>query len=53
MPLLMKDLREFIQLLEQCGQLRRVSHPVSPHLEMTEICASCGSENIKTEMEVA
>ena len=34
----MKDLREFIELLEQKGQLTRISHPVSPNLEMTEIC---------------
>lgn len=34
----MKDLRDFIQLLEQRGQLKRITHPVSPYLEMTEIC---------------
>lgn len=34
----MKDLREFIQLLERRGQLKRITRPVSPHLEMTEIC---------------
>lgn len=34
----MKDLREFIQLLEQQGQLKRISQPISPNLEMTEIC---------------
>lgn len=34
----MKDLRDFIELLERRGQLRRIAHPVSPHLEMTEIC---------------
>ena len=33
-----KDLRDFIQLLEQKGQLKRISHPVSANLEMTEIC---------------
>ncbi|MDQ2069849.1 4-hydroxy-3-polyprenylbenzoate decarboxylase [Natronospira bacteriovora] len=33
-----KDLRDFIQQLEQRGELRRVSYPVSPDLEMTEIC---------------
>ena len=32
------DLRDFIQALEQRGELKRVSHPVSPVLEMTEIC---------------
>ena len=32
-----KDLREFINLLEQQGKLKRISVPVSPHLEMTEI----------------
>ncbi|SMF23641.1 4-hydroxy-3-polyprenylbenzoate decarboxylase [Alteromonadaceae bacterium Bs31] len=33
-----KDLRDFIKLLEDKGQLKRISHPVSPHLEITEIC---------------
>ena len=33
-----KDLREFIDYLESCGQLKRISHPVDPVLEMTEIC---------------
>ncbi|MCK9237267.1 MAG: 4-hydroxy-3-polyprenylbenzoate decarboxylase [Thiopseudomonas sp.] len=31
------DLREFIQVLEQRGELKRVQLPVSPVLEMTEI----------------
>jgi 4-hydroxy-3-polyprenylbenzoate decarboxylase len=33
-----KDLRDFISQLENQGELRRVSVPVSPKLEMTEIC---------------
>ncbi|MCD2476296.1 UbiD family decarboxylase, partial [Staphylococcus aureus] len=33
-----RDLRDFITTLEQRGELRRISHPVSPRLEMTEIC---------------
>ncbi len=33
-----KDLRDFIKLLEKRGQLKRVKAPVSPDLEMTEIC---------------
>ena len=33
-----KDLRDFINGLEQAGELRRISHPVDPKLEMTEIC---------------
>lgn len=33
-----KDLRDFIQQLETQGELLRVSEPVSPHLEMTELC---------------
>ena len=33
-----KDLRDFIQKLEQDGELKRVRIPVSPYLEMTEIC---------------
>ncbi len=32
-----RDLRDFIQLLEHRGQLRKVSEPVSPKLEMTAI----------------
>jgi len=32
------DLREFIALLEQKNQLRRIRHPVDPYLEITEIC---------------
>lgn len=34
----MKDLRDFIHLLERRGQLKRIVYPVSPNLEMTEIC---------------
>ena len=33
-----KDLRDFIGQLEQQGELRRIATPVSPDLEMTEIC---------------
>jgi 4-hydroxy-3-polyprenylbenzoate decarboxylase len=33
-----KDLRDFIAQLEKIGELKRVSLPVSTHLEMTEIC---------------
>ena len=32
------DLREFIAQLEAQGELRRIGVPVSPRLEMTEIC---------------
>ena len=32
------DLRDFIAQLEQRGELKRISHPVDPKLEMTEIC---------------
>ena len=32
------DLRDFIAQLEHQGELRRIRTPVSPHLEMTEIC---------------
>jgi len=32
------DLRDFIAKLEQIGELTEVSVPVSPHLEMTELC---------------
>ena len=31
------DLREFVSQLEQQGLLKRITAPVSPHLEMTEI----------------
>jgi len=33
-----RDLRDFLHQLEQKGALKRVSQPVSPHLEMTELC---------------
>jgi 4-hydroxy-3-polyprenylbenzoate decarboxylase len=33
-----KDLRDFIAQLEKIGELKRISAPVSTHLEMTEIC---------------
>ena len=33
-----RDLREFIERLESLGELKRVQTPVSPVLEMTEIC---------------
>lgn len=33
----MKDLREFIALLEAQGELKRITTPVDPNLEMTEI----------------
>lgn len=33
-----RDLRDFIDQLEALGELKRIQQPVSPHLEMTEIC---------------
>ncbi|NVL56985.1 hypothetical protein F2S70_24450, partial [Pseudomonas syringae pv. actinidiae] len=33
-----KDLRDFVQQLEQRGELKRIQMPISPVLEMTEIC---------------
>jgi 4-hydroxy-3-polyprenylbenzoate decarboxylase len=33
-----RDLRDFISQLEKQGELKRVTIPVSPYLEMTEIC---------------
>lgn len=33
-----KDLRDFLTLLEQRGELKRVKIEIDPHLEMTEIC---------------
>lgn len=33
-----QDLRDFIQQLEQQGELHRIKLPISPQLEMTEIC---------------
>ena len=33
-----KDLRDFIALLEQKGELKRISQQIDPYLEMTEIC---------------
>ncbi|CAQ77835.1 4-hydroxy-3-polyprenylbenzoate decarboxylase [Aliivibrio salmonicida] len=32
-----KDLRGFLDHLEAIGQLKRISHPIDPHYEMTEI----------------
>jgi 4-hydroxy-3-polyprenylbenzoate decarboxylase len=32
------DLREFLSQLERKGELKRIAAPVSPRLEMTEIC---------------
>jgi len=32
-----RDLREFIQSLEERGELKRISQPIDPYLEMTEI----------------
>ncbi len=34
----LRDLREFIDLLEQQGELKRIRTEVNPHLEITEIC---------------
>ena len=33
-----RDLREFIANLEELGELKRVTQPVSPNLEMTAFC---------------
>jgi 4-hydroxy-3-polyprenylbenzoate decarboxylase len=33
-----RDLREFLAMLETAGELKRVRHEISPHLEITEIC---------------
>ena len=35
-----KDLRDFLDQLALRGQLKRVTHPIDPYLEMTEICDS-------------
>ncbi len=32
-----KNLREFIKRLEKTGELQRITVPVDPHLEITEI----------------
>src|SRR5687767_232921 len=32
------DLRDFLSQLQEMGELKRVNTPVSPNLEMTEIC---------------
>jgi len=32
------DLRDFLSQLDKKGELKRISVPVSPRLEMTEIC---------------
>jgi 4-hydroxy-3-polyprenylbenzoate decarboxylase len=33
-----RDLRDFVRLLEDQGELKRIDVEVDPHLEMTEIC---------------
>ena len=33
-----KNLRDFIRLLEKRGELKRITQPIDPKLEMTEIC---------------
>ncbi len=33
-----RDLREFLAALEERGELKKITTPVSPHLQMTEIC---------------
>jgi 4-hydroxy-3-polyprenylbenzoate decarboxylase len=33
-----KDLRDFMAMLEARGELKRISQPIDPKLEMTEIC---------------
>jgi 4-hydroxy-3-polyprenylbenzoate decarboxylase len=33
-----KDLRDFLQRLEERGELKRITQEIDPHLEMTEIC---------------
>jgi len=33
-----RDLREFLNFLENCGELKRVTVPIDPYLEITEIC---------------
>lgn len=32
------DLRDFLDHLETAGELKRISYPADPHLEITEIC---------------
>ncbi|HGE6029724.1 TPA: 4-hydroxy-3-polyprenylbenzoate decarboxylase [Vibrio cholerae] len=32
-----KDLRDFLDYLDQRGELKRITHPIDPHYEMTEI----------------
>ncbi|HHY0344431.1 TPA: 4-hydroxy-3-polyprenylbenzoate decarboxylase [Vibrio cholerae] len=32
-----KDLRDFLDYLEQRGELKRITHPIDPHYEITEI----------------
>ncbi len=33
-----KDLRDFLQHLESCGELQRISQQIDPCLEITEVC---------------
>ncbi|TQQ07189.1 4-hydroxy-3-polyprenylbenzoate decarboxylase [Vibrio cholerae] len=34
-----KDLRDFLDYLEQRGELKRITHPIDPHYELTELSA--------------
>ncbi len=40
-----RDLREFLDLLEQRGELKHISQPISPYLEMTEVSQRCLRQN--------
>ena len=33
-----RDLRDFISQMQYLGELKTITHPVSPHLEITEVC---------------
>ena len=33
-----RDLRDFVSQLEALGELKRITHPADPYLEITEIC---------------
>lgn len=33
-----QDLREFLQILEKNGELKRIQYPIDPYLEITEVC---------------
>lgn len=39
-----RDFQDFLRALDAAGELRRISYPLSPHLEITEVADRCMKE---------